>query len=94
MDKRLLKSFQVVLEHLLTPLFKKNRRFLAGRVRGRSAVSGEYNYEKASLSLDKVLALIPAPQRPLSAREPAALQRFDVDEADQMAERRSRSIPG
>jgi tetratricopeptide (TPR) repeat protein len=84
-DKRLLDSYPVVLNELLTPLFKKHPDFWPAEYEAGRLFLEKYNFEKASASLDKVLALNPRAAPAIVSKGTAALDRFDIDEAEQMA---------
>jgi cellulose synthase operon protein C len=86
-DKRLLDSFRVVLNDVLTPLFKKNPDFWPAEYEAGRLFLEKYNFEKALPALDKVLALNPRAAEAMVARGSAALDRFDIAEAELLAER-------
>jgi tetratricopeptide (TPR) repeat protein len=86
-DKRLLDSFRVVLNDVLTPLFKKNPDFWPAEYEAGRLFLEKYNFEKAGPAFDKVLALNPRAAQALVSKGMAALDRFEIDEAEHMAAR-------
>jgi tetratricopeptide (TPR) repeat protein len=85
-DKRLLDQFEVVLNDLLTPLVKKHKDFWPAEYEAGKLFLEKSNHAKAIIAFDKVLAINPRAAEVLVSKGVAALQRYEIAEAEQLAE--------
>jgi tetratricopeptide (TPR) repeat protein len=86
-DSRLSDQFQFVLSEVWTPAAKGDKDFWPAEYASGRLYLEKYNYARASRAFDKALAINPRAAEVLAGKAVAALQRYEVKDAEDFARR-------